>query len=89
MKARLRTAELALGAVLAGALAIRFLVATVSPTVIWPDEIFQSLEQAHRLVWGFGLVPWEFRVGARSWLLPGFLAAVMRITAGLARGSGG
>ena len=39
--------------------------------VFWPDEIYQSLEQAHRFAFGFGVIPWEFAEGARSWLLPG------------------
>lgn len=47
------------------------------PSVNWGDEIFQSIEQAHRLVYGTGLVPWEFQLGARSWLLPGFIAGLM------------
>jgi hypothetical protein len=59
------------------ALAIRLAAAVASPNLLWPDEIFQTLEQAHRLVFGYGVVPWEFRVGARSWLLPGALAGAM------------
>jgi GPI mannosyltransferase 3 len=52
------------------------------PTLFYPslnhvDEVYQTLEQAHRLVFGYGEVPWEFHVGARSWLLPGVLAAFM------------
>lgn len=39
----------------------------------WPDEIWQSLEQAHRYAFGPGKVPWEFVEGARSWLLPGLI----------------
>lgn len=39
-----------------------------------PDEIFQYSEQAHRLVFGYGYVPWEYRFGIRSWLVPGFIA---------------
>jgi len=39
-----------------------------------PDEIFQMLEPAHRWVYGYGIQSWEFRDGARSWLLPGLLA---------------
>ena len=42
--------------------------------VFWPDEVHQSLEQAHRLVFGYGFVPWEYQLGARSWILPGLLA---------------
>jgi 4-amino-4-deoxy-L-arabinose transferase-like glycosyltransferase len=35
-----------------------------------PDEPFQSLEQAHRVVYGYGIVPWEFLFGARFWFFP-------------------
>jgi len=57
------------------------------PGIYHPDEIFQSLEQAHRLVFGYGLVPWEFRVGARSWLLPGLLSLPMWLGEQLAPGT--
>ncbi|MBL8914034.1 MAG: hypothetical protein JNM17_25240 [Archangium sp.] len=40
----------------------------------WPDEIYQSFEPAHRLVFGHGLVAWEFIEGARTWAVPGFVA---------------
>jgi hypothetical protein len=56
--------------------------------MIWADEIFQTLEQGHRLAFGYGLVPWEFRVGARSWLLPGVIAGVMKLFAFFGVGSG-
>jgi GPI mannosyltransferase 3 len=42
-----------------------------------PDEVFQCLEQAHRLVYGYGFVPWEYRFGRRNWLLPGTLAGLL------------
>ena len=61
------------------ALGLRLVVATTFPTLAWPDEIFQTMEQAHRLVFGYGIVPWEFRLGARSWFFPGLLAAVMEL----------
>ena len=64
-------------AIFASAFAIRMAIALLLPGIHYPDEIMQSLEQAHRLVFGYGLVPWEFRVGARSWLLPGLLAGPM------------
>ena len=35
--------------------------------IYWPDEIHQSLEPAHRLVFGYGLIAWEFSDGARNW----------------------
>jgi hypothetical protein len=43
------------------------------------DEVFQFLEQAHRLVFGQGIVPWEFLVGLRSWLIPLLLAGPMEL----------
>lgn len=79
----------ALVLVLGAALLVRVATARALPNLYWPDEIFQSLEQAHRLVFGYGITPWEFRVGARSWLLPGFLAAIMRGTAWMGPGSSG
>lgn len=52
-----------------------------------PDEIFQYLEQAHRLVFGYGFVPWEYRDGMRSWLVPVALAGPMWLGGTLAPGS--
>ena len=49
----------------------------VHPSLNYPDEIFQSMEQAHRLVYGTGLVPWEFIYGTRSWFFPGVIAGLM------------
>ena len=51
--------------------------------IYWPDEIHQSLEPAHRLVFGYGLIAWEFVEGARNWAFPGFIAGLMSATAGL------
>ena len=47
--------------------------------MLWADEVFQTLEQGHRLAFGYGLVPWEFKVGARSWLLPGIIGGMMKL----------
>jgi hypothetical protein len=66
----------------------RAYLAVADPGMVWSDEIFQVLEQGHRLAFGYGLVPWEFKVGARSWLLPGAIAGVMRLLAALGIGSG-
>ena len=51
--------------------------------LFWPDEIYQSLEQAHRLAFGYGLIPWEFEKGARSWLFPGVIGIFWKLCAGL------
>lgn len=61
-----------------GAWLLLMVPAVFLPNIHHPDEIFQTLEQAHRLVYGYGFVPWEFEHGVRSWLLPGFLAGVMQ-----------
>ncbi|MFZ5442041.1 MAG: hypothetical protein ACOZQL_18690 [Myxococcota bacterium] len=43
----------------------------------WPDELYQSFEPAHRLVYGYALMPWEFLDGARTWFVPSFVAGWM------------
>ena len=79
--------RITLWALLLGALLARLGTALWLPNIHHPDEIFQALEQAHRVVFGYGIVPWEFRDGARSWLLPGLLALPMWIGEQLAPGT--
>jgi hypothetical protein len=43
------------------------------------DETIQYLEQAHRIVFGYGVVPWEFRYFIRSWLIPLLLVPPMAL----------
>lgn len=43
------------------------------------DEFYQYLEQANRLVTGYGLVPWESRYGIRNALIPQFLSLPIRL----------
>ncbi len=62
---------------LAVALALRLSVALGGDFVLHPDEIMQHLEPAHRLVFGSGLVYWEFEYGARSWIIPGLVAGAL------------
>ncbi len=62
------------------AFALRLLPVLIAPSLNWADEIFQTTEQAHRLVYGNGLVPWEFQLGARSWILPGAIAGLMEFS---------
>jgi hypothetical protein len=58
--------------------------------IVWADEIFQTLEQGHRLAFGYGFVPWEFKDAARSWFLPGVIGGVMKLLAagGVTSGAG-
>ena len=61
---------------LAGLL-VRLAVAFASDRIYHPDEIFQYLEQAHRLTFDYGYLPWEYRYGTRSWILPGFISGIL------------
>jgi len=63
--------------VLGLAFAARAAVALAGDFVLHPDEIMQYLEPAHRLAFGSGVVYWEYFYGARSWLVPGFVAGVL------------
>jgi GPI mannosyltransferase 3 len=81
--------NLLLGILILFALILRVGIALKFPNIFWADEIFQTLEPAHRLAFGNGIVTWEFRDGIRSWVLPGILAGIMRLTSWLGEGSTG
>ena len=74
-------------AICALALALRMAVAVLFPGFEHPDEVFQVLEQAHRLAFGNGFIPWEFDEGVRSYFFPGILAGVFRAAERVAPGS--
>jgi hypothetical protein len=76
-----RLAGFALPVLLAAAFTLRAGTLLTQLYVVFCDETFQYFEQAHRLAFGTGVLPWEFIDGIRSWLLPGLLAGLMRITA--------
>jgi hypothetical protein len=61
-------------------LALRIWYAHGNNSIVFPDEFHQSTEQAHRLVHGYGLIPWEFDQGARSWAWPALLAVLLQLT---------
>jgi len=42
------------------AVVVRILIAISTRTFFQPDEYFQSLEPAHRLVFGYGFLTWEW-----------------------------
>ena len=65
--------------VLTLAFAVRAAVALTGDFVLHPDEIMQYLEPAHRLAFGNGAIYWEYFYGARSWLVPGVVAAVLKL----------
>ena len=68
---------------LLAAFLLRAVLSLSGDFVIHPDEIMQYLEPARRLVFDSGIVYWEYFYGARSWLVPGFVAAVMWLCKGL------
>jgi phosphatidylinositol glycan class B len=60
---------------------LRLRIALTDDGIYWPDEIYNSLEPAHKLAFGFGAIPWEYYQGARSWVLPALLSIPMRVPA--------
>jgi phosphatidylinositol glycan class B len=56
------------------ALVVRIALAMSTDQVHHPDEIFQYLEQGHRIAFGYGSVPWELRLGLRSLAIPLFIS---------------
>jgi len=66
-----------LAAILVAGGAARIWLACVDDGIYWPDEVYQSLEPAHRLVFRPGLISWEYGLGARTWALPGLVAALL------------
>ena len=70
-------------AILVLAAPIRLWAAVSDQGMFWPDEIYQSLEQAHRFAFGNGLIPWEFEQGARSWLFPGLIGLLWKLASAL------
>jgi len=65
------------------AFVLRATFALTTDYVARPDEIFEYLEPAHRLVFGQGIVTWEYAYGIRSWIIPGFVALILKCLAAL------
>ena len=61
------------------AFAARVAVGLANDGVLHPDEVMQYLEQAHRLVFGAGMVPWEYEYGLRPWVVSLALAVPLRV----------
>jgi GPI mannosyltransferase 3 len=58
-------------------LVLRLGFSLVSDHIYYPDEVFQVLEPAHRLAFGYGIIPWEYEEGVRHFGLPLFYGAVL------------
>jgi phosphatidylinositol glycan class B len=57
-------------------LCIRIFNALTICTFFQPDEYYQSLEPAWKLVYGYGETTWEWREGIRGFLYPSLFAVV-------------
>ena len=78
-RGRVRPEHLVLAGVFLVGLVLRVWYARGNYSIVFPDEFHQSTEQAHRLVYGYGLIPWEFDRGARSWAWPVLLAGPLEL----------
>jgi hypothetical protein len=58
------------------AFSIRVAAIIKFPSLHHPDEAFQLFEQGYRLAFGRGIVPWEFVVGSRSYVVPTLLGLI-------------
>ena len=76
-----RVAGLALPAIFLLGLALRLATCLTQTHVLLPGETLQYFEQGHWLVYGSGIVPWEYDDGVRSWLLPGLIALAIHASA--------
>ncbi|HWU03934.1 MAG TPA: mannosyltransferase, partial [Novosphingobium sp.] len=62
------------------AVAVLFRLADASqPGFHHPDEIWQYVEPAYGWVTGHWIVPWEFHVGLRGWLIPALFAPIIAL----------
>ncbi|KAJ1972270.1 hypothetical protein H4R35_004774, partial [Dimargaris xerosporica] len=75
-------------AVWALVLFVRLINALTVQTYLVPDETWQSLEVAHRLVFGTGYLTWEWRHELRSYAHPWLFAQVYRALQALATATG-
>lgn len=72
-----------IGAIFLVAITLRVFRAQLPDDTFYADDVFQMLEPAHRLAFGYGYVAWEFVAGVRNWLLPGLLGLLLRGLAAL------
>uniref|UniRef100_A0A6J0T323 Mannosyltransferase n=1 Tax=Pogona vitticeps TaxID=103695 RepID=A0A6J0T323_9SAUR len=64
--------------VLTAAVATRLLNCFLVQSSFVPDEYWQSLEVAHRMVFGYGHLTWEWAEGLRSYLYPLLFASIYK-----------
>jgi GPI mannosyltransferase 3 len=57
-------------------ISVKTAIIILLPALYHADENFQLFEAAHRLSFGYGIAPWEFREGIRSLVVPSALAGI-------------
>ncbi|XP_071478286.1 GPI mannosyltransferase 3-like [Diadema antillarum] len=62
-------------------LLFRWLNVALVQTSFVPDEYWQSLEVAHKMVFGYGYLTWEWQSGLRGYTYPALFAAQYKILA--------
>ncbi|KAK9365228.1 Alg9-like mannosyltransferase family-domain-containing protein [Lipomyces kononenkoae] len=67
----------------------RLQIALSTKTYFQPDEFWQALEPAHRLVYGYGYLTWEWKEGLRSIAHPMVFSAVYWVSELLGLGNAG
>jgi len=67
-----------LAIILLVSLYIKTAIIVFFPALYHADENFQYFEAAHRIAFGYGVAPWEFRDGIRSLVVPGFMAGIFK-----------
>ncbi|KAF9570767.1 hypothetical protein EC968_001417 [Mortierella alpina] len=67
----------------ASLVAFRAVNALLVRTYFSPDEYWQALEVAHKTVFGYGYLTWEWHVALRSILHPALFAALYRVLSAL------
>ncbi|CAN1841556.1 Mannosyltransferase APTG1 [Linum perenne] len=80
-KRSLKSTSLSDSRIFASCLAFRIVNSLLIQTYFNPDEHWQSLEVAHRLVFGYGHLTWEWKKGIRSYLHPLLFAAFYKVLA--------
>lgn len=72
-----RASRLAWILLFCAALALRLWAGIDRLDMIWPDEHFQTLEPAGWVIFGHGVMTWEWQMGYRSWVVPAFFMPVL------------
>jgi len=60
-------------------MSVRLSMVYIVQTCFVPDEYWQTVEVAHKMVFGYGHLTWEWTRGIRSYIYPAFLATVFSV----------